>query len=238
MSLNRGVLLAGQFRTQHQLNTMSHDDQRNTLIVEMAGHTNQPVTNPAILHFQSLNDAELAGAGAVLLFLRAGGIRTDAQLKTMSDDDQRNILIVELGAQTGLSGPTLQGMNNLDLVRLGLSQGDSFIRGVLLAGGFRTQHQLNTMSHDDQRNTLIVEMAGRTNQPVGHFQSLNDAALAGAGAVLLFLRAGGIRTDAQLKTISDDDQRNILIVELGAQTGLSGPTLQGMNNREILSVWD
>ena len=58
MSLIRGVLLAGQFRTQHELNTMSADDQRNTLIVEMAGHSNQPVP-----HFQSLNDFDLAGVG-------------------------------------------------------------------------------------------------------------------------------------------------------------------------------
>ena len=33
----RGILLAGQFRTQHELDTMSADDQRNTLIVELAG---------------------------------------------------------------------------------------------------------------------------------------------------------------------------------------------------------
>ena len=110
----------------------------------------------------------------------------------------------------------------------------SLIRGVLLAGKFRTQHELNTMSTEDQRNTLIVEMAGRTNQRVPHFQSLDDAALAEAGAVLVFLRNGRIRTDAELKTISDDDQRNILIVELGAQTNLPGPVLQGMSNMDLV----
>ena len=36
MSLIRGVLLAGKFRTHHELNRMSQEDQRNTLIVEMA----------------------------------------------------------------------------------------------------------------------------------------------------------------------------------------------------------
>jgi hypothetical protein len=41
----------------------------------------------------------------------------------------------------------------------------NLIRGVLLAGKFRSQHDLNGMSRDDQRNILIVEMAGRTNQP-------------------------------------------------------------------------
>jgi hypothetical protein len=231
MSLIRGVLLAGQFRSQRDLNTMSHDDQRNTLIVVIAGRTKQ--TN-----LQSFNDSDLAGIGAVLVFLRTALIRSDADLKGLTADDMRNILIVELGAQTHMSGPALQAMNNIELVLLGLGkppaggQG-SFIRGVLLAGQFRSQRDLNTMSHDDQRNTLIVVLSGRTNQPVSHFQSLNDDALAGTGAILLFLSKGGIRTDAQLKTISDDDQRNIAIVEIGAQTNL-GSKLQGLSNLTLV----
>ena len=49
---------------------------------------------------------------------------------------------------------------------------------------------------------------------------MNDEILAGTGAVFVFLSQARIRTVEQLKTISDDDQRNILIVEIGAQTGL------------------
>ena len=48
----------------------------------------------------------------------------------------------------------------------------SLIRGVLLAGRFRSQHQLNTMSPDDMRNTLIVEIAGRSKQT--NLQSFDD----------------------------------------------------------------
>src|SRR5436190_1795790 len=101
----------------------------------------------------------------------------------------------------------------------------SLIRGVLLAGRFRTQHDLNKMSHEDQRNTLIVEMVAHSNQSVGDYQSLNDAALAGVGAVMVFLREAKIRDDATLKTMSADDQRNTLIVEIDGQTHL-GPRLQ------------
>ena len=40
---------------------------------------------------------------------------------------------------------------------------DSFpVRGALLLGGFRTQSQLNSMSRDAMRNTLIVELTTRT----------------------------------------------------------------------------
>ena len=229
MSSIRGVLLAGKFRSQHDLNGMSNEDQRNTLIVELTGRTNQPVG-----HFQAMNDDVLAGTGALLVFLRGAGIRNDQALKSISDDDQRNIMIVEMAAQTKLAGPALQGMSNMDLVLLGLGKGASFIRGVLLAGKFRSHRDLNAMSHEDQRNTLIVELTGRTNQPVGHFQAMNDDVLAGTGALLVFLREAGIRNDQALKSISDDDQRNIMIVEMAAQTRLSGPVLQGMSNMDLV----
>ena len=40
----------------------------------------------------------------------------------------------------------------------------SLIRGVLLAGKFRTQQELNKMALGDQRNTLIVELANRSEE--------------------------------------------------------------------------
>ena len=231
MSLIRGVLLAGQFRTHHEINGMSQEDQRNTLIVELSNRSNQS-------NFQAFNDAELADAGAVLVFLRTARIRDDAQLKTISIDDMRNILIVEIGAMTGM-GRELQGLSNVDLVALGLGRFDTgvslkqntFLRGVLLAGKFRTQHELNTTSEEDQRNTLIVELSGRSNQ--NNFQSFNSFELAGMGAVLVFLREARIRDDAQLKTISIDDVRNILIVEIDGQTHL-GSRLQGLSNMDLV----
>lgn len=236
----RGVMLTGKFRTQRELNTMSRDDQRNTLIVELAGRSKQSGA-----FYQALTDEQLAGTGAVLVFLREAKIRTDQELKTMTADDQRNTMIVEMGAQTGL-GSTLQGLSNLDLALMGLGKTGpgglpsdlnkgSYIRGVLLAGKFRGQHDLNRMSSEDRRNTLIVELAGRTNQPVGHYQSLNDFTLAGTGAILVFLRESRTRSDQQLKTMSDDDMRNTMIVEMGGQTGLDAQ-LQGLNNLDLVRM--
>jgi hypothetical protein len=236
MSLVRGALLAGRSRTQHELNALSNDAQNNILIVEMASRTNQPRK-----HFQEMNEFTLAGVAAVYIFLRDARIRTEQQLKTISDDDQRNILIVELDAQTGF-GSDLKGFNNIELVLLGLGKSlpsdlrqGSFLRGVLLAGQFRTQHELNGISSDNQKNTLIVEMAGRTNQPGEHFKEMNEFTLAGTGAVYVFLRNARIRTEQQLKAISDDDQRNILIVEIGAQTGL-GSQLQRLRNIDLVRL--
>jgi len=238
MNLIRGVLLAGKFRTQHQLNTVSPDDQRNILIVVLGS-----LSTESGAHYQAMADATLAGVGAVLVFLREGKIRSDAALKTMSDDDKRNILIVEIGGQTGM-GRELQGMSNMELVLIGLGKNPrpgqslsagqgSFIRGVLLAGNFRTQHELDRMSPDDQRNTLITELGARSNETGPHLQSMNDAELAGAGAALVFLRSGGIRDDATIKRLSADDQRNIAIVEVGSQTNL-GSRLQGLSTMDVV----
>jgi hypothetical protein len=112
MSLIRGVLLSGKFRTKNELDQMSDEDQRNTLIVELSNHTNQ-----SIEYFQGMDDTTLAGSGGVMVFLRENKIRDDASLKTMSNDDQRNTLIVEIGNRTNL-GSYLQSLKNNDLVAL------------------------------------------------------------------------------------------------------------------------
>ena len=71
------------------------------------------------------------------------------------------------------------------------------IRGVLLAGGFRTQPQLNRMTHDDMRNTLIVELTTHSNQ--SNYHGSDNDTLAGMGAVMVFLRETGFRDDAALR---------------------------------------
>jgi hypothetical protein len=110
----------------------------------------------------------------------------------------------------------------------------SLLRGVLLAGMFRKQRELNGMTNDEQRNTLIVALHNLSNQSIEHYQGMNDDTLAGVGAVLAFLRQSGIRNDNDLKKMSADDQRNTLIVELDGQTKLGGSTLQGMSNIELV----
>jgi hypothetical protein len=109
------------------------------------------------------------------------------------------------------------------------------INGVLLVGKFRTQPELKAMSPEDRRNTLITELAARTKDTVGFYQSLNDADLAGAGALLVHLRQTGNRTDRQIKTLSADDMRNTVIVEVAAQTG-RGRDLQALSNMELIQL--
>src|SRR6266849_2167285 len=125
----RGVLLMGKFRTTPQLNATSFGDERNTLITELVGRTRSPLSE-----FQSFKDADLAGAGALLVYLRETGSRTDQQIKAMSVDDMRNTVIVEVGAQGGRGN--LQALGNRDLIQRALGA-TSYVRGALLVGRFR-----------------------------------------------------------------------------------------------------
>jgi len=115
-----------------------------------------------------------------------------------------------------------------------VSKWDAGIGGVLLVGKFRTQQQLNGMKADDERNTLITELDARTRDTGGFYQSLNDADLAGAGALLVYLRETGSRTDQQIKTLSADDMRNIVIVEV-KEEGVCNVNLQALSNLNVVS---
>lgn len=235
MSMIPGVLLAGGFHTYDELRLMSREDRRNTLIVVLTNLSNGS-------NYQQFDDHTLAGMGAVMVLLRHAGIRDDAALKTMSVEDQRNTLIVELQHQTQAGIPQLQALRNMQLVSLMLGSSllssgavnvplPTLIRGALLAGRFRTQRELNTMSVEDQRNTLIVELTNWTNQ--SNFQSFTNEVLEGMGAVLVFLRAARVRSDAELQAMSAEDQRNTLIAFLGAKTGL-GRELQRLTSLDLV----
>ncbi len=110
-----GVLLAGEWRTADDLKKMTKEDARNTLIVELSKHSNQPVE-----YFQKFDDNALVGKGATVVFLMEARIRDNKALKNMSDDDQRNTLIVENGNHTGKSGSEMWKMSDQQLVQLGL----------------------------------------------------------------------------------------------------------------------
>ena len=300
-----GILVAGKWRTQDEVNKASADGIRNTLIVELSGHTNQPGG-----YFQGKKDVELVGIGAVVVFLLRAGIRDRAALTTMSDDDQRKALIVENNRRyTDRTIPQLQAMTNQELVQMGLQwfsasqfylqnannrpdsgnvigtevrlvatddglgsynvlgawkdsrdcyyfndymEGDNAKRetwivskvnpftiemtpgGILVAGKWRTQDQVNKAKAEDIRNTLIVELSKRSIRPGGYFQGKNNDELVGFGAMVVFLLKFEIRPDTWLKQNTDDDHRNILIYVLTAWT--QRPDLQGMSNQKLVQL--
>ncbi len=109
-------------------------------------------------------------------------------------------------------------------------------RGVLLAGKFRTEDELNHTSTDNKRNTMIVALSQHTNQSVGYFQGFPDDALVGKLATAVFLKEAGIRDGDALKTMTDDDERNTLIVVNEGYTDRAVSQLQGLSNQELVQV--
>jgi|GEM_PF-1403439 len=108
--------------------------------------------------------------------------------------------------------------------------------GVLLAGKWRRADELERMTQEDMRNTLIVEMSQQSNQSVQYFQKFDDNALVGKGATVVFLMEARIRDSGALKNMSDDDQRNTLIVENGIHTSKTGPEMWGMSDQQLVQL--
>lgn len=121
----KGVLIAGRWRRKDELPDYPKDDpvlaekmmqgERNTLIVELGGHSNQN-------YYQKFrNNHDLIGKGAVVIFLRDAGICTRDALKKLNDDEQRERLIQENHTKTLLPITELNAYSNQWLVQIGLS---------------------------------------------------------------------------------------------------------------------
>jgi hypothetical protein len=110
------------------------------------------------------------------------------------------------------------------------------VRGVLLAGHWRTEAELNNMTTEDKRNTLIVSLTTVTNQSVSYFQRFDDNTLVAKAAVPVFLLIAGLVSESWLKANSDDGARNYLIIELNKKTDKPIRDLQGKSNGELVAM--
>jgi len=109
-------------------------------------------------------------------------------------------------------------------------------RGVLLAGKWRTEAELNHMPTNDKRNCLIIELSKHTNQTGQYFQGFDDDTLVGKAATAVFLKEAGIRDDNGLKNMSDADQRNTMVVENNNHTDRPGSELQAMTDKQLVTL--
>lgn len=110
----RSALDITGWRTTDALNRMGSEDKRNTLIVELNKHSNL-----SIQQLQGKSNQSLAGMTAVFQYLYSHKFRHLSQLQQMSDEDQRNTLIVELDKISDIGIRNLQGKDNFSLVKLG-----------------------------------------------------------------------------------------------------------------------
>lgn len=92
------------------------------------------------------------------------------------------------------------------------------------------------MTTEDKRNTMIVACTLCTNQSVPYFQGMSDDELVGKLATSVFLEKADIRNREALHQMTDDDQRNTLIVVNNMRTDRPIPELQGKSNKELVQI--
>lgn len=150
--------------------------------------------------------------------------------------------IARLAGNASLSGP---GRNcevyEADYRDLALSLCEplrdySRIRGVLLQGDFRTQHQLTLMSGKDWRKALATELANRTAGTLAAYEALGNEDLAGAGSLLVYLRRDRDLSDAALAIMTLEDMRQAVLIEVNAQTGLAIAHLSTLSNIALIDL--
>merc|ERR1719271_1858274 len=104
--------------------------------------------------------------------------RSHGQAASMSEDDQRNTVIVELNKKYGIDVPALQGLNNAQLVqRCAGFFAFTTLPECLVTNSWRNADQVKTISGDDQRNTVIVELNNKGIASVGALQGMSSAQL-------------------------------------------------------------
>lgn len=231
------ALLLNGWRTMSELNTMSADDMRNTLIVEL-----NKASTDTIPSLQGRNDTQLTWHAIMYYFLLDEG-HTAASLAQMSLDDQRNTMITILNIEyPGIDGK--QGFDNGSLINLLISGtitpnggseicADAFL--ALLINNWRTLGELNGMLYDDRRNTLIVGLSKASTDTITSLQGMTDEQLTWHGIMYYCLIALG-NTAASLAQMSLDDHRNTMITILNTlYPGYQG-NLQSLSNSGLVNL--
>jgi hypothetical protein len=167
----------------------------------------------------------------------SGGTEKNATSLTNYDPDSvMNYCNKDGNMKGNLTGKDIEGLQRIYGAPSGSVTWSESTDGMLLAGKFRSRPELSRMTPEDKRNTLITELANRTKSPVSYYQSLNNNDLAGAGALLVSLRASGTRTDQQIKAMSAEDLRNTVVVEANVRTNRGIGALQALSNMDMAKL--
>lgn len=164
-------------RSIKDLEGMSGDDRRNTMIVELNNRGKGSV-------------GELQGSGNDQLMQKCpkknfweqcflqNHYRTVEEMGNMSDDDKRNTLIVELNKIGQGSIGQLQGYSDFKLLHM--CPANAGLGDCLLRNQYRGREDLAKMSEDDRRNTLIVELSKKGDGRIQWLQKFHSSTLVAA----------------------------------------------------------
>ncbi len=111
----RGMLVAGKWRRRSDLTMETDDGVRNTLIVEIGGHSKD---GPDL---QGFSDARLVEMASIIVFLMAAKIHDRQWLQTQSAKEHRGQLIRFIHGKAGKSVASLEALSDAELVRWGFA---------------------------------------------------------------------------------------------------------------------
>jgi hypothetical protein len=215
------LVVAFGTHTLAQVNAMSTAQLRQAMVNILVKFSNE---NAGDFSPQHTTTEALIGKGAVLFFLKNSGLLSEATLKSSSTDNHQNSLISLNHQYTNLPTWRLQLLADQQLVHLALTWYTKIEMtpfGVLKEFDSYTTSQLKNMSADVLRNAMVQELARFSNEQTGTFQAIaDDNILVGKLAVVVFLRRAQLKTDAELKDMSSDQQRTVLEQENHYRTGI------------------
>ena len=220
--------------------------QRQVLIDQLSGISGLPKEL-----LGKLDDYGLIGRGAVTAFLLQAGIRDQAGLRVDGHRAYRNTLIRALAASNGFDVPSLEALDDQQLVRVAVAPSPTnkfVLRGgaallrqrvfglisisdVLETTGWLSAHELNSMPSAARREALVDHLSRLSNLPKDEIGRLGDYELIGHGAVVaVLLQSGrGVRPGTAL-----DGHRRALIDHAVESEAFDARQLEALGNQELV----
>jgi len=109
------------------------------------------------------------------------------------------------------------------------SSGVDHLRRILFNGGDRLINELNAMSDDNVRNTVIVTLVNDTAGNANYYAGLDNNNLAGIAGLRLYVKGAGAST----ATTSPDNIRNTAIVIMANRGRGTTEQFAAMNNFDL-----
>jgi hypothetical protein len=126
---------------------------------------------------------------------------------------------------------------NLQMKSGGGSESDEgVIAKALYVNNWKSIIDIKNISHNDMRNSLIIELNNKSSESISTLQSKDDATLAWASLMYRFLKDASIKTEIELSTMSLEDYRNEIIVANNLNTSNTISTLQSYDNKRNLNI--
>jgi len=127
-------------------------------------------------------------------------------------------------------------VNDKDALPSTLAKNEDILAKTLAYTEWSTVPAVMSMSYADLRNSLISDLAGKCKNTLSSLNAMRDYDLAWSSLMYRFLVESGTKTDPELKVMSLDDFRNVIIDLNAKNSSYSVSELQGFANNKNLNI--